>query len=58
MEPVTESQYLGTIMEEKGGHGCESWVLLERLKSKIQTMEMKTLRHIRRVTKCDQITSW
>ena len=36
-------------------YGCESWVLTEREKSKLQANEMRVLRKIAGVTKLDQI---
>ena len=35
-------------------YGCETWVLTERLKSKLQAAEMKVLRLIKGVTKFDR----
>lgn len=35
--------------------GCESWVLSQRQKSKIQAIEMKYLRRVREVTKRDKL---
>lgn len=35
--------------------GCESWVLTQRMKNKLQAVEMKFLRRIRGVTKMDRL---
>lgn len=38
-------------------YGCESWVMTERQKSKLQAAEMKYIRRVRGVTKLDRMKS-
>uniref|UniRef100_A0A1Y1K5K2 Endonuclease-reverse transcriptase n=1 Tax=Photinus pyralis TaxID=7054 RepID=A0A1Y1K5K2_PHOPY len=36
-------------------YGCEGWILDNRTKSKIQSLEMKYLRAVKGITRCDRI---